>query len=374
MGATIRSGGPCKASEFLLTQEQYKQILKFLPPGYSLTAVKANKPLPKRLPTSVYNVDDSRMSANQGEKKKRDAYYKAEQKLKEPIDFIRRCEFIISRLKNHKYAEPFLEPVDPEVLGIPDYFQIIKEPMDFSKVEKRLRSGFYKSPQEFENDIQKIWDNATTYNKPHTEIYNWTVEMSAYFQQLLKEEDAGYNPPSMSRLPSGKSTKKAPFNDPGDAPYRPPKFVINKPTDRPLTFAEKKVLSDMIRQLPSDSLWEVWNIVSPDHQDQKETLEFDIDTLQPKVARQLESFVKSKLNTLSIKKNKSKMPQVYKEDPVMPPRGQGWPREQMAGPSDRSYAANPAGAYGTKPINAVESGPVKNDMSDSSFLSDLSED
>jgi hypothetical protein len=38
-------------------------------------------------------------------------------------------------LKNHKHGWVFNEPVDPIKLGIPDYFQIIKEPMDLGTVK-----------------------------------------------------------------------------------------------------------------------------------------------------------------------------------------------------------------------------------------------
>jgi hypothetical protein len=37
-------------------------------------------------------------------------------------------------LKNHKTAWPFKEPVDPVALNIPNYFEIIKEPMDLQTV------------------------------------------------------------------------------------------------------------------------------------------------------------------------------------------------------------------------------------------------
>jgi len=50
-----------------------------------------------------------------------------------------KCYKIIQALKKHSAAEPFILPVDPVKLKIPDYYTIIKEPMDLSTVEKRLR-------------------------------------------------------------------------------------------------------------------------------------------------------------------------------------------------------------------------------------------
>jgi hypothetical protein len=56
---------------------------------------------------------------------------------------MKKCYKILGLLKKHKYAGPFLEAVDPYALNIPDYFDIIKEPMDLSTVEKNLKEGIY---------------------------------------------------------------------------------------------------------------------------------------------------------------------------------------------------------------------------------------
>lgn len=378
LAGTVRSGGPAKAAEFFLTQDQMRNILKFLPAGFTLSTSKAFKPLPKRVPTSVFNLEDSRVSSHAGEKKKRDAYYKAEQKLKEPVDFYRRCEYILNRLKGHKSADPFMEPVDPEVLGIPDYFQVIKEPMDFSKVEKRLRSGFYKASADFENDIRKIWENALTYNKVSTDIHTMTLEISSFFEQLLKEEDTNYAGPAIAKYSSTKSTKKSNAEyDGNDAPYRPPKPApaTKHVTDKPLTFQEKKNMADLIRQLSSEALWDVWRIVCPENENGNETLEFDIDTLSPTVARQLETFVKNKLSTMNNKKNKTKnvaTAQTFREELRTTPNSNGWTANQQTGPSVTTVQPPLGQPRETPPTVPVDTKVQKEDTSNSSFLSDLS--
>ena len=47
----------------------------------------------------------------------------------------------------------FFEPVDPVKLGIPDYFDIIKHPMDFGTVKNNLQNNKYLKAQEFLADI-----------------------------------------------------------------------------------------------------------------------------------------------------------------------------------------------------------------------------
>ena len=41
---------------------------------------------------------------------------------------------ILQSLQQHKCALPFLEPVDVEALNIPEYKEIVKEPMDLSTI------------------------------------------------------------------------------------------------------------------------------------------------------------------------------------------------------------------------------------------------
>ena len=54
---------------------------------------------------------------------------------------LRPCAKILTQLKNHKNAWPFLQPVDPIALGIPHYRELIKEPMDLQTAENHLYSG-----------------------------------------------------------------------------------------------------------------------------------------------------------------------------------------------------------------------------------------
>ena len=364
-----------KIFEFLLTTDQAKQFQKFVPAGYTIALSKSIKPT-KRISNAIFNIEESRMSSNVLEKQKRDAYYKAEQKIKEPVEFMKRCEYILNCLKKHKSGFPFLEPVDPEILGIPDYFQIIKEPMDFSKVEKRLRSAFYKTPVEFEEDVRKIWDNATTYNKPNTEIYHMTLEISQFFERILVEEETVFPVPPTSKLPVPKTQKRIVEYDSVDGPFKPSKTTYaSKPsTDRPLTYQEKKALSEMIRQLPSESLWEVWKIVSPENQNQGEELEFDIDTLSPRTSRELERFVKSKLQILSNKKSKPKSAIHFKET-IPPFSNQNGVAVQQSLPVSQGQPVMPLGQTREVigPLVPKESHLNKDDTSNSSFLSNLSE-
>jgi len=52
---------------------------------------------------------------------------------------------IMSILMRKHEAWIFLEPVDPDKLGIQDYRRIIQNPMDFGTIKENLKKHEYKS-------------------------------------------------------------------------------------------------------------------------------------------------------------------------------------------------------------------------------------
>jgi bromodomain-containing factor 1 len=50
-------------------------------------------------------------------------------------------------------------------MGLIDYPKIIKNPMDLSAINKKLREERYQSVEEVLDDIQLIWDNCKLYNQ-----------------------------------------------------------------------------------------------------------------------------------------------------------------------------------------------------------------
>lgn len=87
----------------------------------------------------------------------------------------------------HQYAWPFNMPVDPVKLQLPDYFHIVKTPMDFGTVKQKLQDNVYKKPQECINDINLVFSNCYTYNKPESDVTSMAKALEQVFcEQLLK--------------------------------------------------------------------------------------------------------------------------------------------------------------------------------------------
>ncbi|ORY81703.1 hypothetical protein LY90DRAFT_697679 [Neocallimastix californiae] len=97
------------------------------------------------------------------------------------------CSHIIKSLQNHPNAPPFLKPVDPVALNIPDYFNVIKYPMDFSTISKKLKHGKYPSMVEFVDDVDLVFRNCMTYNPPANPVHIMGKELKNYFIEQLKK-------------------------------------------------------------------------------------------------------------------------------------------------------------------------------------------
>jgi E1A/CREB-binding protein len=76
-------------------------------------------------------------------------------------------------------AIPFRVPVDPQQLGIPDYFDIVRKPMDLSTIQKKLDSGMYSDPWEYVDDVWLMFDNAWLYNRKTSRVYRYCTKVES---------------------------------------------------------------------------------------------------------------------------------------------------------------------------------------------------
>ncbi|PIA13444.1 Bromodomain-containing protein, partial [Coemansia reversa NRRL 1564] len=88
---------------------------------------------------------------------------------------------------NFNIAYPFLEPVDPVAMNCPDYFKMIKEPMDLSTIKAKLESDHYASPLEFESDMRLMLRNCYAYNPPGHPVHEAGRALEARFDAKWAE-------------------------------------------------------------------------------------------------------------------------------------------------------------------------------------------
>lgn len=109
------------------------------------------------------------------------------------------CKKIMTSLISDADAWPFNQPVDPVALGIPTYFDIIKEPMDFGTINQKLKNGKYEVLAQFERDVHLVFANALLFNEPDSDIGYWAKKLRGLFERrlvrvhnMLKEEKERY--------------------------------------------------------------------------------------------------------------------------------------------------------------------------------------
>ncbi|VDP85670.1 unnamed protein product [Echinostoma caproni] len=90
-------------------------------------------------------------------------------------------------ISNDKHAEPFIAPVDPVVLHIPDYFQVIKEPMDLTTIRNNLEDGKYSDPWQVVEHFRLMFNNAWLYNKKTSRVYKMCSKLAELFQSRIDQ-------------------------------------------------------------------------------------------------------------------------------------------------------------------------------------------
>jgi hypothetical protein len=107
---------------------------------------------------------------------------------------------LLDDLESDDHSEPFLVPVDYRSkayklpknyfylgLGLLDYPEIIKRPMDISTVRKKIKNFSYKFLSDVFSDLQLIWDNCMLYNLDESDIYKFAKCMELKTNKLVLE-------------------------------------------------------------------------------------------------------------------------------------------------------------------------------------------
>lgn len=113
---------------------------------------------------------------------------------------VKYCRRIVNELLRHTQAKPFSAPVNelwpPE--SIPNYFVIVKQPMDLGTIKRTLEAGGYCSfdPNDvaagrmmslarFQSDVLQVFTNSMLYNRPGDSLYQCAFTLRDEFQRLL---------------------------------------------------------------------------------------------------------------------------------------------------------------------------------------------
>lgn len=236
------------------------------------------------------------------------------------------CMNTWKELTKKSYANlswPFMEPVDPVKLGIPDYFNVVKTPMDLSTIKKKLDAGSYNRADEFEADVRLMFQNCYLYNGAESDVSRIGRDLEAVFDrkwatkplpgaagtptsyddfdvdaekilQLNKQIQALQK--ELDELLTKRQHKRAAPSKPAAAAPKPK--VARTASDAPatMTFEEKRQLSMDVNSLNPEKLGRVVEIIHssmPNLQQQSDSdvIELDIESLDINTLRQLQKYV-----------------------------------------------------------------------------------
>ncbi|XP_063912894.1 bromodomain-containing protein 3-like isoform X4 [Zophobas morio] len=108
--------------------------------------------------------------------------HKPKEKLSESL---KSCNEILKELfcrKHSSYAWPFYKPVDAELLGLHDYHEIIKKPMDLGTVKQKMDNREYRNAQEFAADVRLIFTNCYKYNPSDHDVVAMARKLQDVFE------------------------------------------------------------------------------------------------------------------------------------------------------------------------------------------------
>merc|ERR1719397_1669705 len=106
---------------------------------------------------------------------------------------------VMKAVWKHQFGWPFQTPVDANKLNIPDYHKIIKHPMDFGTIKKRLDNNYYWSAKECIKDFNTVFTNCYVYNKAGEDI----VVMAQTLEKLFLTKIASMPKEEIEMAPAG---------------------------------------------------------------------------------------------------------------------------------------------------------------------------
>ncbi|GMT37808.1 hypothetical protein PFISCL1PPCAC_29105, partial [Pristionchus fissidentatus] len=75
----------------------------------------------------------------------------------------------------------------PSKVELPSYYEVIKKPLDFARIQQKLTCQYYRSPADLVADFKLMFDNACKFNEPESPIYKDAIMMQRVLLEKKKE-------------------------------------------------------------------------------------------------------------------------------------------------------------------------------------------
>ncbi|XP_072527928.1 bromodomain-containing protein 1b isoform X1 [Salminus brasiliensis] len=123
--------------------------------------------------------------------RKREKLKREEMKLQQSVlemqltPFTLILQVVLDQLQEKDQARVFAQPVS--IKEVPDYFDHVSHPMDFSTMRKRVSAHEYNNLDEFEDDFNLIISNCMKYNAKDTFFYRAALRMRDHGGVILRK-------------------------------------------------------------------------------------------------------------------------------------------------------------------------------------------
>ncbi|KAF6134692.1 hypothetical protein GIB67_002093 [Kingdonia uniflora] len=136
--------------------------------------------------SSVVKSKDKEKQIFSIKKQQQDAAKREAAAAKRMQELMRQFATIMRQLAQHKWAYPFMQPVDVKGLGLHDYYEVIDKPMDFSTIKNQMEAKDgtgYKNVREIYADVRLVFKNAMTYNDDRNDVHVMAKSLLAKFEE-----------------------------------------------------------------------------------------------------------------------------------------------------------------------------------------------
>uniref|UniRef100_A0A672J5M2 Probable global transcription activator SNF2L2 n=1 Tax=Salarias fasciatus TaxID=181472 RepID=A0A672J5M2_SALFA len=174
-----------------------KQWIRAIEDG-NLEEMEEEIRLKKRKRKRRQDKDSSSREDAGAKSKKRRGRPPAEKLSPNPPKLTKQMNTIIDTVINYRdgsgrqLSEVFVQL--PSRKELPEYYELIRKPVDFKKIKERVRSHKYRSVGDLEKDVMLLCQNAQTFNLEGSQIYEDSIVLQSVFksarQKIAKDDDS----------------------------------------------------------------------------------------------------------------------------------------------------------------------------------------
>ncbi|XVE94324.1 hypothetical protein REPUB_Repub01dG0271400 [Reevesia pubescens] len=267
--------------------------------------------------TSPFKEKVKEIQLTSTEKQQQEASHRETAALKRMQDLMRQFATILRQITQHKWAHPFMHPVDVEGLGLHDYHEVIQKPMDFGTIKRKMEAKDgtgYKNVREIYADVRLVFKNAMKYNDERHDVHIMAKTLLEKFEEKwlqllpkvaeeekrqLEEETKAEIDVKLAQEAAHANMARELSNELCEVDLQLEKLrqiVIQK--CRKMSTEEKKKLGTALTRLSPEDLSKALEIVAennPGFQPTAQEVDLDIDAQSELTLWRLKVFVQDKL-------------------------------------------------------------------------------